>query len=70
MRGTLRKFYGDRGYGLILTDVGRREVFCHITNFPASVLPRDHQPGTRLEFELALLPSHRPSATNIKILKD
>jgi cold shock CspA family protein len=68
MRGTLQRFSGD-GFGYIVTDVGRREIFCRITNFPASMQQRDFKPGTRLEFDLKLVPGRRPSATNIKILR-
>jgi CspA family cold shock protein len=49
MTGTVKFFDADRGFGFIVPDAGRIDLFVHITSFPDGI---DYlTEGQRLRFE-------------------
>lgn len=67
MRGRVKLWIAEKGYGFIVPDDGSQDVFIH-----ASELPTEHQmlpPDSMVEFDLTPGANGRMQATAISVLK-
>jgi CspA family cold shock protein len=66
MFGSVRRYYGDRGFGFLEPDGGGEDVFFHVKAFISKVEPAV---GDRVEYELGNDPrSGRERAINLRML--
>lgn len=65
MRGTVKWFNDERGYGFINPDEGGKDVFVHISALEKSGIGQIDE-GDRLEFELKTQRNGKEAAENLK----
>jgi CspA family cold shock protein len=69
VRGVVKFFNTDKGYGFVKRDDGQGDVFIHVTDVKASGLEDGLGDGDRVEFDLGEGRNGKGhKATNIKLL--
>ena len=64
MKGTIKKFLSQRGYGFIEVKDEEKDIFFHVSNFPVTSLPAS---GQNVEFTIT--ESHKgKEATNMRVI--
>ena len=67
--GTVKNFFGDKGYGFITPGEGGAGVFVQCRDLERSGLSPHLEQGDRVEFDIASdRRTQRPLATNLTIL--
>jgi CspA family cold shock protein len=68
LRGTVKFWNDDRGFGFIKRDDGQADAFVHVSQLRGTGI--DYlTTGQPVEFELGRIPSNnRPCATNVRVL--
>lgn len=66
MKGKISKYMSSRGYGFISVEDSEKDIFFHMSNFPARELPVQDQ---IVEFEIKETPKGK-EAVSIKIVGD
>jgi CspA family cold shock protein len=64
--GTVKWFNGNKGYGFIAPEGGKKDVFVHITALQAAGLD-GLDDGQAVNFEIEVANDGRESATNIQL---
>ena len=64
--GTVKWFNGNKGYGFIAPEGGKKDVFVHITALQAAGLD-GLDDGQAVSFEIEVATDGRESATNIQL---
>ena len=64
--GTVKWFNGNKGYGFIAPEGGKKDVFVHITALQAAGLD-GLDDGLAVTFEIEVASDGRESATNIQL---
>jgi CspA family cold shock protein len=64
--GTVKWFNGNKGYGFIAPEGGKKDVFVHITALQAAGLD-GLDDGQAVSFEIEVASDGRESATNIQL---
>tara|TARA_A100001011_G_scaffold214073_1_gene222137 strand:+ start:227 stop:433 length:207 start_codon:yes stop_codon:yes gene_type:complete len=64
--GTVKWFNGNKGYGFIAPEGGKKDVFVHITALQAAGLD-GLDDGQAVTFEIEVASDGRESATNIQL---
>ena len=64
MRGTIKKFLSERGYGFIEVKDEEKDIFFHVSSFPVTSIPAS---GQNIEFTVT--ESHKgKEATNMRVI--
>jgi len=66
MRGTIKSYNSDKGYGFVRADDSPSDVFFHITK----VLRGEPTPGATVEFDLGERRDGRPMAVDVVVHGD
>jgi CspA family cold shock protein len=67
MRGTVKYWNSDKGYGFIAREGGGPELFCHVSSLPEDLEGLAF--GDRVEFDEAMSARNgKPEAKNVKVL--
>src|SRR5438094_1747033 len=71
MKGTIKWFSGDRGYGFLLPAAGGADLFFHASQL-CGLTEDECRPGTRVEFETSTVRADdsRPQAINVGPVQD
>lgn len=64
--GTVKWFNGNKGYGFIAPEGGKKDVFVHVTALQAAGLD-GLDDGQAVSFEIEVASDGRESATNIQL---
>lgn len=66
MKGKISKFFSYRGYGFISVGSEERDIFFHMSKYPATKMPTR---GQLVEFSVDMTPKGK-EAVDIKVLQD
>lgn len=69
MRGKVKWFNEQQGYGFIKRDDGFEDVFVHFTAIEGNGFKALHE-GDNVEFDLNKSPSGKKHASNVRIIKE
>lgn len=65
VRGKLRTWIGDRGFGFVRPDGGDEDLFCHVSHFPDA---DEASPGDVVEFAIGVNDRNgRTEAQNVRL---
>lgn len=67
MRGTVKFFSQERGYGFIVPDEGGVDCFVHISDFNKSNLGKLTE-ADMVEYDIAAAKDGRPKAINLRVV--
>ncbi|MGI9570951.1 MAG: cold shock domain-containing protein, partial [Desulfobulbia bacterium] len=65
-KGTLKKWFGEKGYGFIRPDQGSKDVFVHISAFDRNI-PRQPKPGDTIFYHVTTDNSGKTKAADAAI---
>jgi CspA family cold shock protein len=70
VKGTVRKFSTERGFGFIEPDDGSGDIFIHIKSIKGREQGSHPNVGARVEYEMITAADGRIQAVGVKILGD